>query len=69
MVDIGANLAHKSYAKMHDKILRSSLQAGVRTVITLGTSRNSSVEGLRLCENAQSGLYFCFLISYFSFII
>ncbi|MCJ8338586.1 MAG: YchF/TatD family DNA exonuclease [Pseudomonadales bacterium] len=56
MIDIGANLTHKRFAKDLDQILQRSRQSGVEKIIVTGTDLESSTQALALCE-LHSGLY------------
>lgn len=54
LVDIGANLTHKSFAHDLDEVIRAALAAGVSHIILTGTDLESSQKGQQLsAENPQ----------------
>lgn len=57
MIDIGANLAHESFASDRPALLERAWAAGVEAVIITGSSRASNAAALTLCELAPGRLY------------
>jgi TatD DNase family protein len=57
LVDIGVNLAHRSFAGDRDAAIGRAQAAGVRTMIVTGTSLRASHEALRLAEERPGVLY------------
>jgi TatD DNase family protein len=57
VIDIGANLAHESFAGDRPVLLERAWAAGVEAVIITGSSRASNAAALSLCELAPGRLY------------
>lgn len=57
LVDIGANLTNKKYARDLDQVITRSLESGVTKVIVTGTSVQESKEALRLTHLYPGTLY------------
>jgi TatD DNase family protein len=57
LIDIGVNLAHRSFAGDRDAVIGRALAAGVRTMIVTGTSLRGSQEARRLAEGRPGVLY------------
>ncbi|AYV83005.1 MAG: YchF/TatD family DNA exonuclease [Hyperionvirus sp.] len=50
MVDIGANLTHKSFEKDLDSVMYKSFKQNLQAIIITGTTIEGSQFGLKLCE-------------------
>ena len=50
LVDIGANLAHRSFQADRDQIVQRAAAAGVRTMVVTGTSVAASQEAVRIAR-------------------
>src|SRR5437870_8079910 len=50
LVDIGVNLAHRSFQADRDQIVRHASAAGVRTMVVTGTSVAASEEAVRIAR-------------------
>lgn len=57
LVDIGVNLAHRSFAEDRDEIVRAAVRAGVTRMIVTGTSLAASREALRLARTRPGTLW------------
>ncbi len=57
LVDIGVNLAHRSFAGDREAVIGRALAAGVRTMLVTGTNLRASQEALRLAEGHPGALY------------
>ena len=57
LVDIGVNLAHRSFAGDREAVIGRALAAGVRTMIVTGTSLRASQEARRLAAGHPGALY------------
>ena len=53
LIDVGANLAHKTYDKILPQVLTHAATAGVKNIITLGTSVHSSLRCQSICKTYQ----------------
>jgi TatD DNase family protein len=56
-VDIGVNLAHRSFHADRKQVIERALAAGVRTMIITGTSVAGSCEGLRIAREHHGKLF------------
>lgn len=50
MVDIGANLTHKSFERDLDDVIFQSFKANLQAVIVTGTTIKGSLNAMKLCE-------------------
>jgi TatD DNase family protein len=50
VVDIGVNLAHRSFHADRDRVVQRAFAAGVRTMVITGTSVTGSEEGVRIAR-------------------
>ena len=50
IVDIGVNLAHRSFQADRKQIVERAFAAGVRTMVITGTSVGGSQEGVRIAR-------------------
>jgi TatD DNase family protein len=50
VIDIGVNLAHRSFHADLDKVIQRAFAAGVRTMVITGTSVAGSQEGVRIAR-------------------
>ncbi|XP_076372622.1 3'-5' ssDNA/RNA exonuclease TatD-like isoform X2 [Tachypleus tridentatus] len=57
LVDVGANLTNKKFARDLDAVVQRSRDAGVKKIIVTGTSVQSSKEALRLTRLFPGTLY------------
>ncbi|MBT8103896.1 MAG: TatD family hydrolase [Gammaproteobacteria bacterium] len=57
LIDIGANLAHDSFADDRDDVVQRAADAGVTRIIVTGSSDNSNVEAAALAESRPGVLY------------
>lgn len=57
LIDIGANLAHKSFDDDRDEVLARAVEAGVRHIIITGSSDDSNVAALQLAKTSQHKLF------------
>jgi TatD DNase family protein len=57
LVDIGVNLAHRSFNRDRDQVIARAVEAGVETLIITGTSAASSREAAWLAARAPGRLY------------
>jgi TatD DNase family protein len=57
MVDIGINLAHRSFQRDRREVIERAFAAGVRTMIVTGTSLAASEEGLRIAREYPGQLF------------
>ena len=56
LVDIGVNLAHRSFHIDRDQVVRRAFAAGVRMMVVTGTSVAASEEAIRIaCEYPLCG--------------
>ena len=58
MIDIGANLAHDSFAPDCDAVLQRAWTAGLRAIVITGSSRDSNRAAQQLCA-ADPRRLFC----------
>jgi TatD DNase family protein len=56
-VDIGVNLAHRSFQKDREEVIQRAFAAGVRTMIITGTSLASSEAALRIARERPHQLF------------
>ena len=54
IVDIGVNLAHRSFQSDRKEVIERAFAAGVRTMIVTGTSLAGSQEALRIAGEYSS---------------
>ena len=57
IIDIGVNLAHRSFNKDRREVVERAFAAGVRTMVVTGTSLASSEEGLRIAREYPGRLF------------
>jgi len=57
IVDIGVNLAHRSFHADHKAVIQRAFDAGVRTMVITGTSQASSQEAQRMARAYPGQLY------------
>jgi Tat protein secretion system quality control protein TatD with DNase activity len=57
IVDIGVNLAHRSFHKDRAQVIQRAFEAGVRTMITTGTSLPVSREAVQLARGYPGQLF------------
>ncbi len=57
MVDIGVNLAHRSFHKDQSQVIERAMAAGVHTMIITGSSVASSQEALRIARKYPGHLF------------
>lgn len=57
MIDIGVNLAHRSFERDRKEVIERAEAAGVRTMIVTGTSLKTSKEALRLALDHPNKLF------------
>jgi len=57
LVDIGANLSHKSFRPDLDAVLRRGREAGVRRILVTGTSVDSTRAGIALAKERPGVLF------------
>jgi Tat protein secretion system quality control protein TatD with DNase activity len=50
VIDIGVNLAHRSFYADRDKVIQRAFATGVRTMVITGTSVAGSEEGVRIAR-------------------
>lgn len=56
MIDIGANLAHESFARDLDAVLARAREAGVEAIVVTGSSADSNEQALQMARR-HAGLY------------
>jgi TatD DNase family protein len=57
LVDIGANLAHRSFHKDLNQVIERAFSAGVRTMVLTGTSVPGSQEGVQTAREYPNQLF------------
>ena len=57
IVDIGVNLAHKSFQKDREAVIQRAFAAGVRTMIVTGTSLAVSEAALKIAQASPNHLF------------
>jgi len=57
IIDIGVNLAHRSFQSDRKEVVARAFAAGVRTMIVTGTSLAGSQEALRIAEEYPSHIF------------
>ncbi len=57
MVDIGANLAHRSFDANRAEVIARGMAAGVRTIVVTGSSVENSAEALRIAAGYPGQLF------------
>src|SRR5215472_17566186 len=57
IVDIGVNLAHRSFQRDRREVIERAFAAGVRTMVVTGTSLAASEEALRLAQEYPGQLF------------
>jgi TatD DNase family protein len=57
LIDIGANLAHKSFDDDRDEVLQRAADSGVATIIVTGSCDDSNVQAAILAESKPGILY------------
>lgn len=57
IVDIGVNLAHRSFQRDRKEVVARAIAAGVRTMIVTGTSLKASQESLHLAQAFPNQLF------------
>ena len=57
IVDIGVNLAHRSFHADRKQVIERAFAAGARTMIITGTSVASSRDGLRIAREYHGQLF------------
>lgn len=57
IVDIGVNLAHRSFQKDREEVIQRAFAAGLRTMIITGTSLASSEAALRIAHERPHQLF------------
>jgi len=57
VIDIGANLAHDSFAPDRPELLQRAWDAGLQAIVLTGSCRESSAAALSLCELAPGRLF------------
>lgn len=57
LVDIGANLTHRSFQVDRDQVMERAFAAGARTMIITGTSAAASHEAVQLARESPSHLF------------
>lgn len=57
MIDIGANLAHDSFAPDRPELLQRAWDAGLQAIILTGSCRDSNAAALSLCDLAPGRLF------------
>lgn len=57
IVDIGVNLAHRSFQRDRREVIERAFAAGVRTMIVTGTSVAASEEGLKIAREYPGQLF------------
>ena len=57
IVDIGVNLAHRSFHADREEVIGRAFAAGVRTMIVTGTSLAGSQEALRIAHECPDQLF------------
>jgi len=57
VVDIGVNLAHRSFHADRDKVIERAFAAGVRTMVITGTSVAGSEEGVRIAREYPGRIF------------
>jgi len=58
LVDIGANLAHKRFAKDRKTVIDNAVKVGVSTIIITGTSIRDTQEARHVAAERPGTLYF-----------
>jgi TatD DNase family protein len=58
IIDIGVNLAHRSFHGDRGAVIQRAFEAGVRTMIITGTSLASSQEAQRIARDYPGRLFF-----------
>jgi len=57
VVDIGVNLAHRSFHADRDRVIQRALAAGVGTMVITGTSVAGSEEGVRIAREYPGRIF------------
>ncbi len=57
LIDIGVNLAHDSFNKDHDDVIRRATEAGVSRMVLTGSSESSNVAALSLARDHPGKLW------------
>ncbi len=57
LVDIGVNLAHRSFRADRDQVVRRAFAAGVRTMLVTGTSVAASEEAVRIAREYPGQIF------------
>jgi len=57
LVDIGVNLAHRSFHTDRDQVVRRAFAAGVRTMVVTGTSVAASEEAIRIAREYPGQMF------------
>ncbi len=57
LVDIGVNLAHRSFQKDRDQVVQRAFAAGVGTMVITGTSISTTGEAVRIAREYPSQLF------------
>jgi TatD DNase family protein len=57
LIDIGANLTHDSFEDDRSEVLQRASAAGVTRMIVTGSSRQGSLDAVKLAETEQGRLY------------
>lgn len=57
IVDIGVNLAHRSFLRDRTEVIERAIAAGVRTMIVTGTNLKASEEALHLARSCPNRLF------------
>jgi len=57
LIDIGVNLAHRSFHADRKQVIERAIAAGVRTMIITGTSVSNSQEGVRIARDYPNHLF------------
>jgi TatD DNase family protein len=57
LVDIGVNLAHRSFHTDRDQVFRRAFAAGVRTMVVTGTSVAASEEAIRIAREYPGQMF------------
>ncbi|KAI1723861.1 tatD related DNase domain-containing protein [Ditylenchus destructor] len=58
LVDIGANLAHPSFAKDYDSVLERAKRAGISKIMITGTCEDSTNAASQLVKKTPGFLYY-----------
>lgn len=57
IIDIGVNLAHRSFQRDRNEVIARAMAAGVQTMIVTGTSLKASEEALHLARTFPNQLF------------